>query len=177
MPGQISQVDVQLTFSGGYNGDLYCYLTHGTGFSVLLNRVGQSAANPGGYGDTGFSMTLADAAANDIHNYQSVGYLLNGNGQLTGNWQPDGRATDPLTALDTDPRSAFLGSFNTLSADGQWTLFVADLSAGEQSTLVSWSLDIQAGAVPEAGTLLVSALAVWAGLGCGLLRSRFSPSR
>ncbi len=31
-------VDLQLT--GGWNGDLYAYLVHSTGFSVLLDRVG-----------------------------------------------------------------------------------------------------------------------------------------
>src|SRR2546423_205875 len=36
---QISDVKVTLNLSGGYNGDLYAYLSHGsTGFAVLLNR-------------------------------------------------------------------------------------------------------------------------------------------
>ena len=112
-------MDVTLNISGGYNGDLYCYLTHGSGFSVLLNRVGQTSLNPGGYGDTGFAVTLSDLAATDIHNYQTVGYALNANGQLMGTWQPDGRTADPATVLDTATRSAFLSSFNTLSPNGQ----------------------------------------------------------
>ena len=29
-----------------FNGDLYAYLTHGSGFSVLLNRVGRTARRP-----------------------------------------------------------------------------------------------------------------------------------
>src|SRR5690242_4320481 len=35
----ITDVNVVLNVSGGYNGDLYAYLVHGSGFAVLLNRV------------------------------------------------------------------------------------------------------------------------------------------
>jgi len=45
-----------------------------------------------------------------------------------------------------------------LSGDGTWTLFLADLAAGDQSTIVSWSLDITT--VPEPQT--------WAMAGIGL---------
>src|SRR5688572_4755667 len=34
---QISYVTVALNISGGYNGDLYAYLVHNSGFVVLLN--------------------------------------------------------------------------------------------------------------------------------------------
>src|SRR2546423_342903 len=33
----ISDVDVHLTISGSWNGDLYGYLVHSSGFTVLLN--------------------------------------------------------------------------------------------------------------------------------------------
>jgi subtilisin-like proprotein convertase family protein len=36
----LAKVEVGLTLSGGFNGDLYVYLRHGDGFSVLLNRPG-----------------------------------------------------------------------------------------------------------------------------------------
>src|SRR5882762_2247429 len=35
----ITNLKVTLKITGTYNGDLYCYLTHGSGFTVLLNRV------------------------------------------------------------------------------------------------------------------------------------------
>ena len=38
-------------------------------------------------------------------------------------------------------------SSNGLDPNGSWTLFFADLSAGDQTTLTSWSLEITA--VPE----------------------------
>ncbi|MCZ7638525.1 MAG: hypothetical protein M5U12_22225 [Verrucomicrobia bacterium] len=43
-------VNVVLSVVGGYNGDLYAYLAHGGGFTVLLNRVGRTADAPFGYG-------------------------------------------------------------------------------------------------------------------------------
>jgi len=48
----ISGVTLTLDISGGWNGDYYAYLRHadssGTGFAVLLNRVGASAGTPYG---------------------------------------------------------------------------------------------------------------------------------
>lgn len=51
------------------------------------------------------------------------------------------------------------GSYNGLNPNGTWTLFIADLSGGGQSQLVSWELDITA--VPEPVNL---ALGVFAGV-------------
>jgi subtilisin-like proprotein convertase family protein len=157
----ILDVNVRLNISGGYNGDLYVYLTHGSGFSVLLNRTGRTGSDAFGYGDAGFSITLDDAASSDIHNYGG-----NGGAALTGTWQPDARNVNPATALNTDPRTAFLSAFNGLDPNGSWTLFVADMVGGDQSTLVSWELDITA--VPEPTTV---ALGIFGGLlaaGAGL---------
>src|SRR5207245_1018581 len=35
----IETMNVTLNITGGFNGDLYAYLTHGSGSAVLLNRV------------------------------------------------------------------------------------------------------------------------------------------
>src|SRR5688572_4200414 len=66
---EISDVNVTLNVSGGYNGDLYVYLQHDSGFSVLLNRVGRTTTTPFGYGDAGLNVTFNDDAAQttDIH--------------------------------------------------------------------------------------------------------------
>jgi hypothetical protein len=76
--GAIASVTVSLSLSGGWNGDYYAFLSHGTGFSVLLNRVGRTAA-PGeeaGYGDNGLTLVFDDTAANgDVHLYQGVAAL------------------------------------------------------------------------------------------------------
>ena len=148
----VSDVNVKLNFSGGYNGDLYVYLTHGSGISVLLNRVGRTGANSFGYGDAGFNITLDDGAGTDLHNYGG-----NGGNPLTGTFQPDARNTDPATVTDASGRGAFLNAFNTLDVNGDWTLFVADMSGGDVSTLVSWELDITA--VPEPATVALGIFA------------------
>jgi len=158
----IGSISVTLTLSGNYNGDLYLTLSHGSGFSVLLNRVGSTAGNPYGYSDSGLSVTLSDSAANDIHTYRSVVNLAAGS-PLTGTWQPDARITDPGSVVNTDSRSAFLSSFNGSNPNGTWTLFVADLDSGGNSTLVNWGLQISA--VPEPVTV---ALMIFAGLFVGI---------
>ena len=163
-----------------FNGDLYAYLTHGSGFAVLLNRVGRTAqTGPAsfGYSDNGLNVTFSDSAANDIHLYQNVMTPPAGM-PLTGTWQPDARTADPDVVLDTSPRSAFLSSFNLLDARGAWTLFVADLSTGEEQTLNSWTLELT-GTVPEPGSvaLLSTAIILLAGSRRGQSRKTFSQSR
>src|SRR5205807_8224035 len=60
--GGITSVSVTLNISGGYNGDLYGYLVHSSGFTVLLDRVG-SPANAGfGYSNPGFGPTAGNQA-------------------------------------------------------------------------------------------------------------------
>jgi hypothetical protein len=147
----ISDVTVNLNVSGGYNGDLYAYLSYGGVLVPLLNRVGVTSGNSFGYGNTGFDVTLSSSAsgAQDVHFYGNYTPSFNGSGQLTGTWQPDGRVIDPQTSpsgFDSASRVSF-GSYNGLNPNGTWTLFIADLSSGGQSQLVSWSLDITA--VPE----------------------------
>lgn len=164
----LTSVVISVSISGtpdtdprAFNGDLYAYLTHGSGFSVLLNRVGRTAqTGPAsfGYGDNGLNVTFSDSAANDIHLYQNVMAPPAGT-PLTGTWQPDARSADPDMVLGTSPRSAFLSSFNLLDARGAWTLFVADLSSGEEHTLNTWTLELT-GAVPEPGSIALLSIGI-----------------
>lgn len=150
--GLITDLNVSLYLSGGYNGQLYGYLTHDTGFAVLLNRVGRSSGNPPGYGDAGFNMTFDDAAADNVHYYQNVSYTLSG-GQLLGFWQPDGRnilPTSSAATFNSTLPSTYLSSFNSLDPNGNWTLFLADTVSGQPAAIQSWELDFQLAAVPEA---------------------------
>ena len=155
----IQNVSVTFNLSGGYNGDLYATLSQGTsgGFSVLLNRVGVSDANPNGYGDNGFAVTLSGAASGDIHNYQSLSPSYNGGGQLTGTYAADGRYIDPAStglAFDAATRTATLSAFNGTNPNGSWTLFISDRSGGDVATLNGYSVSVTA--VPEpAQTVLV----------------------
>jgi len=154
----ILDVNVTLRLTGGWNGDLYAYLTHDSGFTVLLNRAGRTGDDGFGYGDAGLDVIFDDGAANgDFHAYQAVpGYATSiADGSL---WAPDGRNVSPLTVLDSDLPSAFLSGFNGLDPNGNWTLFVADVGSGEVSTVARWGLTIEAEyravGVPDAGGTL-----------------------
>jgi subtilisin-like proprotein convertase family protein len=174
--GQIQQVSVSLNISGGANGDLYAYLTHGSGFAVLLNRVGAGSGNPYGYGDSGMNLVLTSLGATygDIHQYRMVaGYGTHiADGSL---WEADGR----LNYTDS-ARNNTLSVMNGLDPSGSWTLFFADRSAADVSTLLNFS--VTATAVPEPVNValavfgvLAAAGAAWRGrraLASGLYQSR-----
>jgi alpha-tubulin suppressor-like RCC1 family protein/subtilisin-like proprotein convertase family protein len=159
----VGNLQVDLNISGTWNGDLYAYLTHGSGFVVLLNRVGTTANNDLGYGDHGLNLVFANNAP-DIHNYQTALAASSGlplNGPLSGTWGPDGRAVSPLSVTDTDSRTTSLSSFQGLDPNGQWTLFVADVNGGDVHQLNSWSLELNGPAtvVPDAGATAALLLA------------------
>lgn len=115
--------------------------------AVLLNQVGISSGDPGGFGYDGWNITLRDSAATDIHGHSFV------TGVLTGTFQPDGRVGD--AALDP-ARTALLSAFNGGAGNGDWRLNVGDLAETGTMQLVSWSLTLTGedavSAVPEAGT-------------------------
>jgi subtilisin-like proprotein convertase family protein len=150
--GTITDVNVTLTLSGGWNGDLYAYLVHDSGFAVLLNRVGRTAASPAGFETAGMSVTLDDAAVlGNIHSVTAP----------AGGYRLDGRNISPLSSgalFDSTSPTALLSSFNTLNASGSWTLFIADVSGGDQSLVTSWGLDIAT--VPEPASLVEGTVAV-----------------
>src|SRR5258708_17226831 len=142
----VTGLKVTLKITGTFDGDLYCWLGHSSGRSVLLNRVGRRSSNSLGYGDEGFNVTFDDAATNgDVHVYR---LNLTGNnsipisGPLTNTWAPDGRVTSPFSVLATDDRSTFLSSFNALDPNGQWVLFVTDVEAAGTHTLDTWGREI-----------------------------------
>jgi hypothetical protein len=146
----LSDLSVTLNVSGGYNGDLYAYVSYGGVLVPLLNRVGVGSSDAFGSANSGFHNVTLFSTGTDVHN---AGYV---NGPLTGSWQVDGRTISPLSSpssFDTASRATFSG-YNGLDPNGTWTLFVADMSSGGGvSVLDGWSLDVTA--VPEqAGTAL-----------------------
>lgn len=164
LSGTITDLDVTLNLSGGWNGDLYGYLVHDSGFSVLVNRVGVTTDGSIGYGNAGMNVTLDDAATlnGNIHSY-------GGASVPTGLWQPDGRNISPLTAgsvLGGTPSTALLGSFNGLNPNGVWTLFMADVAGGGVTTVDSWVLTVIV--VPEPSAACI----VLAGAGIVFVRNR-----
>ena len=144
---QILAITVGIEIEGGWNGDLYAYLVHNGRLAMLLNRPGRTAANPFGAGSSGMAVTFSDTAVSDVH------LALPNTGTPTGIFQPDGRTSDPLEVLDTDPRTALLSIFEGEDANGTWTLFLADQGAGDTSVLKSWSLEVTV--VPEPHALLL----------------------
>lgn len=138
------------------------------GFSIFIDtnappirfyRTGRTATHSLGYGDNGFDITFSPGG-NDVHNYQTFSYTLDSEDRLSGTWGADGRNTDPDLVLDTDSRSALLDSFTGLNPNGNWTLFVADLSQNGKGVIEEWGLDIAA--VPEPASLSL----VFAGFLC-----------
>ena len=142
MPAGILQsVAVNLNLSGGWNGDLYAYLVHSSGFSVLLDRVGPGAY---GYGDAGMNVTLAD-----------VGTY----GTVQGNIGTYGGGFVPTGVWNPDNTSGSLASFLSTAPNGTWSLFIADMSAGGVTTVQNWGLQMDIVAVPEVESWVAAALA------------------
>ena len=123
----VSGLTVSLNISGGFNGDLYAYLVSPNGTLVMLmNQPGVSLNGIGAYG-AGMNITLQDGASD----HGSIQLETSGS-LLTGSYNTAGS----------------LANFNGSTADGNWTLFFADMAnGGGNETLNGWSLNITA--VPE----------------------------
>jgi hypothetical protein len=159
LTGSITSVSVNLTVTGGYNGDVYAYLSYNGVLIPLLNRVGVSSTDAFGSAASGMTITLADSGLNgDIHTYAGLT-------TPTGAYSPDGRMINPVTGAPVDFDAAgtktFANTFGGMTPNGDWTLFFSDVSGGGgNSTISSWSLDIIT-AVPEPINI---ALGVFGGL-------------
>ena len=169
LSGTITNVQVTLDITGGFNGDLYAYLVSPQGqMAILLNRVGVSGSSAYGYSNTGFSITLdSSVGANNVHSYQNFSPSYSG-GQLTGTWAPDGRNLDPQSAgtlFDSTGSTLALNNYFGTDPNGAWVFFIADLSSGGQSTLQNVVLSIMTVPEPQTGMMLGSGLLLF-----GLLR-------
>ena len=150
----VSSVSVTFTTSGGWNGDLYAYLSHSDGIAVLLNRVGANAGGQDGYGTSGFNNITLTAGGTDIHTVASP--------TTGGTYGSDGRMD-----YTSGTRDNTLDVFNGVNPNGAWTLYFSDKSALNTSTLTSWSVDISA--VPEPTEAALGLFGLVGGL-AGLVR-------
>jgi subtilisin-like proprotein convertase family protein len=147
---EITDVNVRVNLTGGYNGDLYGYLqlhdeNNVTVLTVLLNRVGTgSGSQPQfsfGYATAGMNVTFDDGAS--------------GNGNIHTNMSPiSGQAYQP------DSGAGSLADFNGKSANGTWTLFLADLSGGNVTTVGGWGLDINVVPEPVTWAMIIFGLVI-----------------
>lgn len=125
----LSDISVTLNIANGYNNDLYGYLVYNDGSSIrtvaLLNQINNT-------GNGLANVVLSDAGTSGIH-------AAGGSAAISGGiYTPDSGA------------STLSGTFGNMASGGTWTLFLADLAPGDQSTLVSWGLSINV--VPEPAT-------------------------
>ena len=142
------------------NGDLYATLVHSSGFTVLLNRVGRGTTaglSSDGFQGPGMNVTLDDSAV--LTSIHSASTLVSG-----AVYNSDGRTVDPRGPSDgafDAAGTALLSSFQGLNAGGSWTLFIADVSGGDVSTLNNFTLDItELASVPEPGSVVEGSVAV-----------------
>ena len=150
----LTELRLALTLEGGYNGDLYAYLSYRGHLVPLLNRIGVSAGNVFGFNGNGMEVVFSDTAETNVH--------AAGNGYLSGVFRSDGQLINPL--LDAASFSAGGGSltldgtFAGLNPNGLWTLFVSDVVLGSGSVAMrDWSLEIAAIPEPGIGELLLIA--------------------
>jgi len=122
----VLDITVGLNVTGGYNGDFYVYLVAPNGtLGLLLNQPGV-AINGFGASGSAMNITLDDLSPNgSIQNVTS-------SSALSGSYQA----------------ASQLGTFNSSTINGNWTLyFVDEGSGGGNANLNSWSLGIEE--VPE----------------------------
>lgn len=149
----VLEMNVYINVSGGYNGDLYAYLSYGDTSVVLLNRIGNTSDNRFGASTSGFGTGAGwynflfndSTTTTDIHAYSGTE-----GSPIIGTYNTDRRTDDPQDVLDTSVRGSSLTAFNSVNPNGNWTLYFADMAVGPEgssSSLVSWGFDIAP--VPE----------------------------
>jgi len=130
----VSGLTVSLNISGGFNGDLYAYLVSPNGTLVMLMNQPGVSLNGFGASGAGMNLMLTDSTS-DLNYHGSIQDVTSGS-YLTGSYNAAGS----------------LANFNGSPADGNWTLYFADLANGGGTSLVEgWSLNITA--VPEPANL------------------------
>jgi len=155
-------VNVILNISGGWNGDLYAHLSYDSVTVPLLNRVG--TGNPPNAGEPQFTFGFSTAGFPGI----TLDDQATANGPIHLIEFPQaGQAYQP------DHGTVTLNSFCSpldVNSDGEWTLFLSDLSGNYESSVLYWTVQITA-MIPEPSSFSLGLL------GLGALLWRRSRSR
>jgi subtilisin-like proprotein convertase family protein len=160
----LNSLTMTLNISGGNNGDLRAYLSYGGQIVTLLDRPGVTHINLVGYTDTGFGVTLRDGSYGNLNTCGGSSNTTTSDGQVTGTYNPASGST------------AF-ASYNGLNPNGNWTLFIADMSGGDISfsQLDSWSLTFNA--VPEPVNVALAVFGAFLAVPFMIRRIRSIPGR
>jgi hypothetical protein len=159
--GTISSLTVTLDINGGNNGDLYAYLSYDGMLVTILNRPGVTGSNPFGDPGSGYNVTLVDIAGVNLNTFAGTA-----GSPTTGTFN--------VNNTSGNGSLAFGSAYNGLAPNGTWTLFVEnEVSGGESSSLVSWTLGINA--VPEPTNVALGVFGVCAI--AGRLRAGWKRSR
>jgi subtilisin-like proprotein convertase family protein len=130
----ITSISVTLNLTGGYNNDIYAYLSHGSTLVTLVNQIPGTAGSGSGFNN----VILTEGAGSTIQGATGLPGVA-----FTGTYTADQN----------------LSAFNGANPNGSWTIFFADLSPGDTSTLTGFEVGITA--IPEPANV---ALVVFAGL-------------
>ncbi len=152
--GTVTDITVELNITGGFNGDLYAYLVapNQSTTAVLLGTPGGNFTQVGS-GYNNISLTDAAGVGNNIQDASQT-------------W---GTALAGTYYAEVSLLSAF-GSYLTANgANGNWRLFIANQSSGDNgsSVLGSWSLSMTTSAVPEPDQVVAITLLGLIGLMAG----------
>jgi hypothetical protein len=150
--GYVGDLTVTLNISGGNNGDLYGYLSYNGVLVTILNRPGVTGSNPFGFNSSGYGVTISDSGA------------VNLNTTAGTSGQPVTGDVFNVNGTSGNGSLAFGSAYNGMDPNGTWTLFLEnEVSGGDPSTLVSWSIGINA--VPEPTNVALGIFGVCAVVG------------
>ncbi len=153
--GTVTDIALQLDITGGFNGDLYAYLVapDQSTTAVLLGTPGGNFSQIG----SGYQITLTDGGID---------------GAIQNAAQSWGTAVTGTYYAEVSLLTAFGSYLATYGANGDWRLFIANQSSGDNgvSVLGSWSLSMTTTAVPEPDQVVAMALLGLIGLMAGTYR-------
>lgn len=126
------EINVQHTWVGDIG-----ILLIGPGGQVL-----ELSTSNGGPGDNYTNTVFSDSAPD---------FVTSGTPPFSDNYRPEGRGTNLNNPYSNAPAlgtHTFANTYNGLSADGSWTLYINDYVAADVGELISWSITFNQNGMP-----------------------------